>query len=154
MLLTQLSFSVNAVLTAVAVRVDVCRSNRTKARKEKTSVPKETPYESWNAVFWLLFFCFGKKSKRIKNNEFFSSPQVPRQIKLFLPKIWLWSKKKHRFWRLNDRARKWRKVFTYGFTKWNAVKNSLERSLIFAYFLSRKSEKIIIEVDLRVRVEE
>ena len=42
-------------------------------------------------TWWLLFFCFGKKSKRIKNNEFFWSPQVPRQIKLFLPKIWLWS---------------------------------------------------------------
>ena len=43
---TQLSYSVNAVLTLVAVRGDVSRSNRTKARKEKTSVPKEMHYES------------------------------------------------------------------------------------------------------------
>lgn len=43
---TQLSYSVNAVLTAVAVREDVSRSNRTKARKEKTSVLQETPDES------------------------------------------------------------------------------------------------------------
>ncbi len=43
---TQLSYSVNAVLSAVAVRGDVSRSNRTKARNEKTSVPKEMPYES------------------------------------------------------------------------------------------------------------
>ena len=49
---SQLSYSVNAVLTADAVRGDPCRlvrrggSNRTKARKEKTSVPKETPFES------------------------------------------------------------------------------------------------------------
>ncbi len=43
---SQLSYSVNAVLTVDAVRGDICRSNRTKARKEKTSAPKETPFES------------------------------------------------------------------------------------------------------------
>jgi hypothetical protein len=59
--LTQLSYSVNAVLTGVAVRGDVSRSNRTKARKEKTSVPKETHYESSNAVFALLFSAMAKK---------------------------------------------------------------------------------------------
>jgi hypothetical protein len=70
--LTQLSYSVNAVLTGVAVRGDVSRSNRTKARKEKTSVPQETHYESWKKqLFWLLFFCFGKKSKK-RNNFGFS----------------------------------------------------------------------------------
>ena len=42
----QLSYSVNAVLTEVAVRGDVCRSNGTIARKEKISVPQKTPYES------------------------------------------------------------------------------------------------------------
>jgi hypothetical protein len=42
----QLSYSVNEVLSEVAVRGEVCRSNRTKARNEKTSVPQETPYES------------------------------------------------------------------------------------------------------------
>jgi hypothetical protein len=33
-------------MTEVAVREEVSRSNRTTARKEKTSAPKETPYES------------------------------------------------------------------------------------------------------------
>jgi hypothetical protein len=42
----QLSYSVNAVLTAVAVREDESLSIRTIARKEKTSVPQEMPYES------------------------------------------------------------------------------------------------------------
>jgi hypothetical protein len=35
----QLSYSVNEVLSEVAVRGDACRSKRTKARNEKTSVP-------------------------------------------------------------------------------------------------------------------
>jgi hypothetical protein len=48
-------------LTGVAVRGDVSRSDRTKARKEKTSVPKETHYESSNAVFALLFSAMAKK---------------------------------------------------------------------------------------------
>ncbi len=35
----QLSYSVNEVLSEVAVRGDACHSKRTKARNEKTSVP-------------------------------------------------------------------------------------------------------------------
>jgi hypothetical protein len=60
----QLSYSVNAVLTGVAVRGDVSRSNRTKARKEKTSVPKETPYESCKKQLFCYFF--SASAKKVK----------------------------------------------------------------------------------------
>jgi hypothetical protein len=60
----QLSYSVNAVLTVVAVRGDVSRSIRTKAQKEKTSVPKETPYESWKKQLFCYFFSASAKKVR------------------------------------------------------------------------------------------
>jgi hypothetical protein len=50
--ITQLSYSVNAVLTEVAVRGDVSRLARRgrsiepKHGRKQTSVPKEKPYES------------------------------------------------------------------------------------------------------------
>jgi hypothetical protein len=53
-------------LTGVAVRGDVSRSNRTKARKEKTSVPKEMHYESWKKQLFCYFFSASAKKVRMK----------------------------------------------------------------------------------------
>jgi hypothetical protein len=79
-------------LNAVAVRGDVSRSNGTKARKKKQAFRRKRLMKVEKSCFFaLLFFCFGKKSKRRNNRgfHFLASPQKTKQKRSSAGKIQL-----------------------------------------------------------------
>ncbi len=90
--LPRLSYSVNESLSEDAVREGDSLSIRTKARSDKTECSAGNALcKLKKAVFLLLFFCFGKKSKS-RNNlgfHFLSLPQKTKQKNASAGKIQL-----------------------------------------------------------------